>query len=117
MSSGVPFRELYTWTPDDDNWVWGQVLYNSQNANNPSRIVDYLNAKNKRDLEQGQKFHYASIETEILGRVLRRATGKSISTLTEEWLWQPMGAQDLAYWNVASTDKAEAASGGFSTSL
>jgi CubicO group peptidase (beta-lactamase class C family) len=61
MSSGVPFRELYTWTPDDDNWVWGQVLYNSQNANNPSRIVDYLNAKNKRDLEQGQKFHYASI--------------------------------------------------------
>jgi CubicO group peptidase (beta-lactamase class C family) len=117
MSSGVPFRELYTWTPDDDNWVWGQVLYNSQNANNPSRISDYLNGKNKRDLEQGQKFHYASIETEILGRVLRRATGKSISALTEEWLWHPMGAQDLAHWNVASTDKAEAASGGFNASL
>jgi CubicO group peptidase (beta-lactamase class C family) len=49
--------------------------------------------------------------------VLRRATGKSISALTEEWLWRPMGAKDLAHWHVASTDKAAAASGGFNASL
>jgi hypothetical protein len=51
------------------------------------------------------------------GCVLRRATGKSISALTEEWLWHPMGAKDLADWHVAATDKAEAASGGFNASL
>lgn len=117
MSSGVPFRELYTWTPDDDNWVWGQVLYSNQNVNNPGRITDYLNGKNKRDVEQGQSFHYASIETEILGRVLRLATGKSVSALTQEWLWQPMGAQDVAYWHAATTDRAEAVAGGFNASL
>ena len=117
MSSGVPFKELYTWTPDDDNWVWGQVLYAPNNTNMPSRVVEHLNGKKVRDVEQGHRFHYASIETEILGRVLRRATGKSIAALTEEWLWQPMGAQDRAHWNVASTDLVEATAGGFNASL
>ena len=117
MSSGVPFRELYTWTPDDDNWVWGQVLYHPSNANLPVRISEHLNGKTTREVEQGQRFHYASIETEILGRVLRRATGKTITALTEEWLWQPMGAQDRAYWNASTTDGAEAAAGGFNASL
>ena len=117
MSSGVPFKELYTWTPDDDNWVWGQVLYNPSNTNMPSRIPEFLNGKKVRELEQGQRFHYASIETEILGRVLRRATGKSVTSLTEEWLWQPMGAQDRAHWIAATTDGAEATAGGFNASL
>ena len=117
MSSGVPFKELYTWTPDDDNWVWGQVLYNPSNTNMPSRIPEFLNGKKVRELEQGQRFHYASIETEILGRVLRRATGKTVTSLTEEWLWQPMGAQDRAHWIAATTDGAEATAGGFNASL
>jgi CubicO group peptidase (beta-lactamase class C family) len=117
MSSGVPFKELYTWTPDDDNWVWGQVLYAPNNTNSPVRIAEFLNGKKVRGVEQGQRFHYASIETEILGRVLRRATGKSVTSLTEEWLWQPMGAQDSAHWNSASTDGAEATAGGFNASL
>ena len=117
MSSGVPFKELYTWTPDDDNWVWGQVLYASNNTNMPSRIPEFLNGKKVRGVEQGQRFHYASIETEILGRVLRRATGKSVTSLTEEWLWQPMGAQDRAHWIASTTDGAEATAGGFNASL
>ena len=53
MSSGLPFKELYTWTPDDDNWVWGQVLYNPSNTNNPARITDFLNTKKTRETEQG----------------------------------------------------------------
>jgi CubicO group peptidase (beta-lactamase class C family) len=117
MSSGVPFKELYTWTSDDDNWVWGQVLYANNNTNTPSRITEFLNGKKVREVEQGQRFHYASIETEILGRVLRRATGKSVTSLTEEWLWQPMGAQDRAHWIASTTDGAEATAGGFNASL
>ena len=117
MSSGVPFKELYTWTPDDDNWVWGQVLYAPNNTNSPARIAEFLNGKKERGVEQGQRFHYASIETEILGRVLRRASGKSVTALTEEWLWQPMGAQDRAHWIASTTDGAEATAGGFNASL
>lgn len=40
----------------------------------------------------GERFHYASIETAILARVLRRATGQSLTRLAQDRLWQPMGA-------------------------
>lgn len=117
MASGVPYRELYTWTPDDDSWVWGQVLYDPANAGQPMRIVEYLNARVMRQVEQGERFQYASIETEILGRVLARATGQSIAQLTEEWLWQPLGAQDRAHWLLSTTDRAAGVAGAFNASL
>ncbi|MFM8863482.1 MAG: serine hydrolase domain-containing protein [Limnohabitans sp.] len=117
MASGVPFRELYTWTPDDDNWVWGMVLYHPRNANQPGKIEEFLNVRTAREVEQGQRFHYASIETEILGRVLRRATGQSVARLTQDWLWQPMGAENAAHWLVSSTDGAEGVAGSFNASL
>lgn len=117
MASGVPFRELYTWTPDDDNWVWGQVLYHPRNARQPQRIEEHLNGRTQRDVAQGQRFHYASIETEILGRVLRRATGQSVAQLTQAWLWQPMGAEHPAHWLLSTTDGAEGVAGSFNASL
>lgn len=117
MGSGVPFKELYTWTPDDDIWVWGQLLYAEKNRKRPEVIVEYLNTKTSRETDQGTRFRYATIETEILGRMLIRATGRSISQLTEDWLWTPMGAESEARWLVAPTDWAEATGGGFNTTL
>jgi CubicO group peptidase (beta-lactamase class C family) len=117
MASGVSFKELYTWGPGDDNWEWGRVLYANKNISKPGEVVEYLNSKTKREYEQGSKFNYASINTEILGRVLIRATGKSIAQLTEEWLWQPMGAEYKAFWLLSSTDWVEAGAGGFNAAL
>ena len=117
MGSGVPFKELYTWTPDDDIWVWGQLLYAEKNRKRPEVIVEYLNTKTNRETDQGTRFRYATIETEILGRILNRATGRSISQLTEDWLWTPMGAESEARWLVAPTDWAEATGGGFNATL
>ena len=117
MASGISFKELYTWAPGDDNWEWGRVLYANKNISKPQEVVEYLNSKTVRDYEQGSKFNYASINTEILGRVLIRATGKSIAQLTEEWLWQPMGAEFKAYWILSSTDWVEAGAGGFNAAL
>jgi CubicO group peptidase (beta-lactamase class C family) len=117
MSSGIPFKELYTWTPEDDNWVWGQVLYAERNRQRPEAILEYLNLKTQREVDQGSRFKYASIETEILGRVLRRASGKSVSQLTEEWLWKPMGAESDARWLLSTTDLSEATAGGFNATL
>jgi CubicO group peptidase (beta-lactamase class C family) len=117
MGSGVPFRELYTWTDGDDNWAWGRVLYAQDNRRKPQMVAEFLNTKTMRDAEQGTRFHYASIETEILGRVLRRATGKTVSRLTEEWLWTPMGAESDARWLLATTDESESTGGGFNATL
>ena len=117
MASGVPFRELYTWTSDDDLWLWGRVLHAPENRGKPERVEAYLRSRATREASPGTRFHYASIETEILGRVLRRATGRSLAALTQEWLWQPMGAEHEAYWLVSSTDEAEGAGGSFNASL
>lgn len=117
MSSGVPFRELYTWTPDDDIWVWGRLLNAPENRGKPELIHEFINARNVRNTDQGTRFHYASIETELLGRVLIRATGQTIAQLTESWIWQPMGAESDAYWLKSGTDGAEQTSGGFNASL
>jgi CubicO group peptidase (beta-lactamase class C family) len=117
MSSGVPFRELYTWTPDDDIWLWGRVLYLPENRMRPEKIVEYLNTKTIREAEQGLRFKYATIETEILGRVLSRAAGMSITQMTEDWLWKPMGAEAEARWLLAGADQGEGTGGSFNATL
>ena len=117
MASGVPFKELYTWTPDDDNWLWGRVLNLPENRGRPEKIVEYLNTKTTREAEQGSRFKYASIETEILGRVLSRASGMTVTQMTEAWLWQPMGAEAQARWLVAGTDQGEGTGGSFNATL
>ena len=117
MASGVPFRELYTWTPDDDIWLWSRVLYLPENRMRPEKIVEYLNTKTGREAEQGTRFKYATIETEILGRVLSRATGMTVTQMTEAWLWQPMGAESEARWLLAGTDQGEGTGGSFNATL
>ena len=117
MASGVPFKELYTWTPDDDIWLWSRVLHSPENRMRPEKIVDYLNTKTMREVEQGTRFKYATVETDILGRVLSRAAGMSIAQMTEEWLWKPMGAEHEARWLLAGVDQGESAGSGFNATL
>ena len=117
MASGVPFKELYTWTPDDDLWLWSRVLHLPENRMKPEKIVEYLNTKTTREVEQGVRFKYATIETEILGRVLSRASAMTVTQMTEEWLWKPMGAESEARWLLAGADMGEGAGGGFNATL
>jgi CubicO group peptidase (beta-lactamase class C family) len=64
----------------------------------------------------GQKFHYVSNDTQILGMLARTLSGKSLTQLTEELLWQPLGAEGDAYWITDSTG-VEMAFGGFNATL
>ncbi len=50
----------------------------------------------------GTLFEYKSGDTQLLGLILEKATGKSLSEYASEKLWKPMGAVHPAYW---STDK------------
>lgn len=45
----------------------------------------------------GVNFNYQSGNTQILGFILEKATGKSINQYTEEKLWIPMGARNDAF--------------------
>src|SRR5688572_3381744 len=52
--------------------------------------------------EPGTLHSYKSGDTELLGLVLQKATGKTLSAYASEKLWQPLGAEHPAKW---STDR------------
>lgn len=91
MSSGITFTERYDGQDDVSK------LSYSFATGSPS-VVSVLRSFSDRHSHSGQKFVYASAETEVLGRVLTGATGRSMADLTSEWLWKPLGAEQDAYW-------------------
>lgn len=48
----------------------------------------------------GQHFIYLSGNTQLLGFVIMKATGKSMADYASEKLWQPMGAEHPAFWSL-----------------
>ena len=49
------------------------------------------------DGEHGQKFMYRTVHTEVLGWVLRKATGKHMADLVSERIWSKLGTEHDAY--------------------
>ena len=57
--------------------------------------------------EPGKVFRYKSGETQLLGMVVEKAVGKSLSQYAEEKLWKPMHATKPALWSVDNPDGIE----------
>lgn len=111
MSSGLTFTERYDGT--DDIARLSRAGAGAPAAGTP---VDVLRSITARHSGAGEKFVYASAETDVLGRVLAAASGKTVAELTSEWLWKPMGAEHDAFWRIAS-DGQEQSYGAFNASL
>jgi CubicO group peptidase (beta-lactamase class C family) len=59
------------------------------------------------------RFKYQSVNTQFLGLIIERATGKKLSAYLEEKIWKPLGMEHDASWNVDSKKrKREFASAG-----
>ena len=58
---------------------------------------------------------YLSINTEILGQIIKNATGKGLGEYMEEKLWTRIGSAHDAYWTL--NNGTELANGGLSISL
>jgi CubicO group peptidase (beta-lactamase class C family) len=59
--------------------------------------------------EPGTYFSYKSGDTELLGLVLEKATGKSLSEYASEKLWKPIGAEHAALWSLDKENGVEKA--------
>lgn len=57
----------------------------------------------------GSEGRYRSIDTEVLGLILARVEGRTLSDLLSERIWKPMGAQADAVWNLDRTGGVEKA--------
>lgn len=57
--------------------------------------------------EPGKIFRYLSGNSELLGFILEKATGKKLSEYMSEKVWQPVGAKNPAYWSLDHEDGME----------
>ncbi|MES2979546.1 MAG: serine hydrolase [Pseudomonadota bacterium] len=62
----------------------------------PKTIPDFLMTV-KKEGQHGAGFKYKTVDTEVIGWLLQRVTGKSYATLLSERIWSKMAAQDDAY--------------------
>lgn len=54
----------------------------------------------KQENEAGLKFHYQSINTQLLGEIVVRATGRTLTDYMQEKLWTPMAMEYPASWSI-----------------
>jgi CubicO group peptidase (beta-lactamase class C family) len=92
MSSGIRYREGgFPWPFGDDTYTYYGV---------DLRDV----ALNRTRIEQppGLAWQYNNYNPLLLGLVLERATGTSVSDFMARRLWKPLGAEAAATWNLDS---------------
>ncbi len=92
MSSGVRFVEECTGKDD------AARLSDSTYRQIGSGGVEAVKQFNVRDAPPGTRFYYASAETQVLGLVLRSATGRPVTDYLQEKIWEPIGAEADATW-------------------
>lgn len=95
MSSGVSFTENYDGSDDI-----AQLTRDLSEGKDPAASLARFNT---RVAPQGTRWHYASSETEVLGLVLRAATGVPVADYLRDKIWQPIGAEADASWVIDGT--------------
>lgn len=94
MSSGAAWNEDYS-DPDSDINKFGQILALGGSLNEFAATL-------KREREPGTYNHYNSTDTQVLGLLLTRATGRTVTDYMTEKLWTPLGMESDAYWLIDS---------------
>ncbi|MBX3578493.1 MAG: serine hydrolase [Rhizobiaceae bacterium] len=103
MSSGARWSEDYSDPESDMNRFIAVFAHGGSFGEIATTMV--------RQRQPGTYNLYNSIDTQILGMVLKAATGRTIRDYVEEKIWHPLGMEDAAHWLVDS-DGMEMAYGG-----
>ena len=98
MTTGVDYSEDYS---DPAAGIFrhataGGVFPRPADYSGPQHFYDYLCTVPKQG-EHGQAFAYKTVNTDVLGWLIRRASGgRSLAELLSERLWQPLGCEEDA---------------------
>jgi len=97
MSSGVRWNEDYA-DPQADVYR----LYSAPIDPGADATVSYMR-KLARDDAPGSKWHYNTGETNLVGVLVARATGKTLATYASEKIWARYGMESDASWMLDRT--------------
>lgn len=99
MTTGAAYSEIFT---DPASEVFRYLFATGlvpppANYAGPRILYDYLPTVAARGAH-GAGFAYKSVDTEVLGWVIRRVTGKDVAALLSERVWRRLGAEGDAYY-------------------
>ncbi|HAZ94350.1 MAG TPA: serine hydrolase [Porticoccaceae bacterium] len=103
MSSGASWNEDYG-DPESDINRFGRVFALGGSMNEFAATL-------VPDLPPGTYNRYNSTDTQVLGMLLTKVTGRSVNDYMIEMLWHPMGAENVGYW-LTDAEGMEMAFGG-----
>lgn len=91
MTAGIDVSEVY-----NEYWPFTGTSRMFLTRDLPGFVKDHRTV----DYEPGTKADYRSVDTEVLGLILAKVTGKDLSQLLSEGIWKPMGAERSATWSL-----------------
>lgn len=112
MTNSITYDETYD-DPESDIGRYFVAL-----APGGSGMYAYLTTLKKQlsDYSHGEAFQYVTPDTEVLGWLIRRVTGSSLSDNLQQRIWTPMGAEFSANYMLDPIG-IELAGGGLSMTL
>jgi len=95
MSSGVRFTERY----QPGRYSDMDLMFERGMIDETAPLDSYLKGL-PRVLPVGAKFAYKGSDTQALGWLVRSVTGESLADYLSDKIWQPLGMERDAFWNI-----------------
>jgi len=117
MTIGVKYSENYA-DPKAEIWDYsraGGMIARPAGYAGPQDFYAFLKTLQKEG-EHDTAFAYKTVNAELLAWIVKRVSGQNLSTVLSERIWQPMGAEQDAYFIVDSIGN-ESGGGGLNTAL
>ncbi|MGB5254152.1 MAG: serine hydrolase, partial [Sedimenticolaceae bacterium] len=101
MTTGLAYSEDYS-DPNADIWKYSAAaspLPKPSDYEGPDGYFEYLQTV-RPEGAHGDAFHYKTINTDALGWIVSRVSGKEVTELLSDRIWSRMGAEQDGYMTV-----------------
>ena len=101
MTTSLDYSEDYS-NPKADIWIYSKAaspLPKPADYKGPNGYFEYLQTVEGKGAH-GKAFGYKTVNTDVLGWIVSRVSGKDLATLLSERIWSRMGAEQDGYMTV-----------------
>ena len=117
MTTGIRYSENYA-DPNAEVWNYvraGNFFPRPAGYQGPKSFFDFLKTIQPEG-EHGQVFAYKTVNSDVMGWLIRRVTNKTVGENLADRIWRKLGMEQDAYIAI-DTEGTEFAGGGLSTGL
>lgn len=101
MTTALQFSEDYA-DPNAEIWKFsaaGNPLPKPKDYDGPKNYYEYLPTVKKKGIH-GEAFGYKTVNSDVLGWIIARVTGKTVAEVLSEKIWKKLGVEQDAYYSV-----------------